>query len=54
MNSRTITRAEYEDISYSELGLTFEKARKVKEFLDSTKFSKALDFKLAGIKPDPT
>ena len=50
MNSRTITRAEYEDISYSELGLTFEKARKVKEFLDSTKFSKALDFKLSGIK----
>lgn len=50
MNSRTITRAEYEDISYSELGLTFEKARKVKEFLESTKFSKALDFKLSGIK----
>lgn len=50
MNSRTITRAEYEDVSYSELGLTFEKARKVKEFLDSTKFSKALDFKLSGIK----
>lgn len=50
MNSRTITRAEYEDVRYSELGLTFEKARKVKEFLDSTKFSKALDFKLSGIK----
>lgn len=50
MNSRTITRAEYEDISYSGLGLTFEKARKLKEFLDSKKLSKALDFKLSGIK----
>lgn len=50
MNSRTITRAEYEDISYPGLGLTFEKARKLKEFLDSKKLSKALDFKLSGIK----
>lgn len=50
MNSRTITRAEYEDISYPELGLTFEKARKLKEFLDSNKLSKALDFKLSGMK----
>lgn len=50
MNSRTITRAEYEDISYPGLGLTFEKARKLKEFLDSKKLSKALDFKFSGIK----
>lgn len=50
MNSRTITRAEYEEISYPELGLTFDKARKLKEFLDSKKLSKALDFKLSGIK----
>ena len=49
MNSRTITRAEYEDISYPGLGLTFEKARKLKELLDSKKLSKALDFKLSGI-----
>ena len=50
MNSITITRAEYEDISYPELGLTFEKAKKLKKFLDSKKLSKALDFKLSGIK----
>ncbi len=50
MDSRTITRAEYEDISYAELGLTFEKASKLKEFLESKQLSKALDFKLSGLK----
>lgn len=50
MASQPITKTEYKDISYSELGLTFEKARKLKEFLDSKKLSKALDFKLSGIK----
>lgn len=44
MNSRTITRAEYEDISYPGLGLTFEKARKLKEFLDSKKTFQSLGF----------